>query len=195
MSQTLQGLVVACVVAALAATTWAEDKDRAAKDKSKENRGTLDAATFVQMAASANLHELEMGKLGSKRATATEVREFAQKMVKDHATAMEKLKKAAKAAKVDLPSKQSKEDEKACALIEKHEGKDFDAVFMRQMVEGHQRALALHERAVKEVMNADVRKYAEDAVPVIRGHLKSARKVSDMLGGKGKAEEKGRKDH
>jgi len=202
MSRALQGLVLACAVGVLAAGAWAEDKDRttkdkttkdkAAKDRDKENQGTLDEGSFVQKAASANLHEIKMGEIGSKRATATEVKEFAQRMVKDHTEALEKLKKAARAAKIDVPSKQSKEHEDATAHLDKHEGKNFDAAFMRHMVSGHEKALKLHERGAKDVKNADVRKYAEDAVPVIREHLKLARKINATVGGKDK--DKGRKD-
>jgi len=176
MSRTLQGLAVACAVGLLAAGVWADDKDR------KDKPHALDDATFVKKAASDNMHEVKMGELGAKRATATEVKEFAQKMVKDHSKSLDDLKKAAKAAKFDVPAKMSKEHEDHVAHLDKHDGKDFDAVFVSHMVRDHEKAVTLFEQASKDLKNDELRRYAEKTLPVIREHLKMARKLNEKYG-------------
>jgi len=192
MSRTLQGLAVAFAVGLLAAGVWADDRDdKDRKDKGK--KGTLDDKTFVMKASGGNRHEVKMGEIGSKRATATEVKEFAQKMVKDHTKSLDELTRAARSAGIDVSEKTMKEHEDMEARFEKME-KGFDAAFMRQMVTDHEKTLKLYEQAGKDLKNDELRKYAEKTTPVVREHLKMARKLNDAQSGgkdRGKDNDKG----
>jgi len=178
MTRALLGLVLACAAGLLTAGARAEDK--ADKDKVE----TLDDTTFVRMAFLGNRKEILLGELGTKHATTTDVKGFARKMVKDHTKALEDLTKAAEGAKIDLPEKKVKVAE--AARLEKLTGKEFDAAFMRLMVADHEKSLALHERGSKDLKNDGLRKYAENSVPVVREHLKMARRISDAHNGKSK---------
>jgi len=187
MSRTLQGLALAFAVGLLVAGAWADDRDDNKKDRGK--KGPLDDKTFVTKAAGGNRHEIKMGEIGSKRATATEVKEFAQKMVKDHTKSLDELTRAARAAGLDVSDKPTKEHEEMEARFDKLE-KDFDAAFMKQMVTDHEKTLKLYEQASKDAKNDELLKYAEKTTPVVRDHLKMARKLSDARDGR-KGSDKG----
>jgi len=174
MSRTLLGLALVCA-AGLLGVTSADDKG--------DKKGTLDDKTFVEKAAAGNRHEVKMGETASRKATATEVREFAEKMVKDHTRSLEQLTTAAKAAGVEVPDKASKEHEEEQARFDKMDGKGFDAAYARQMVMDHEKTLKLYEQASKDLESTDLRKYAEKTVPVIREHLEMARKLHKTHGG------------
>src|SRR5262249_23327570 len=177
MSRTMQGLVLA-FAAGLLAAAWADDRE--ARDE--ESKRALDDATFVKKAASGNLHEVKMGELAIKRATTTEVKEFAQKMVEDHGKSLDALKKAARDAKIDVPEKMSKEDADHVAHLDKHEGTDFDRAYVRHAIRDHEKTAALFEQATKDVKDSGLRKYAEDTLPVVREHLKTAKKLGEKFG-------------
>jgi len=171
MSRTLQALVLICTAGLLAAGAWADDK-----------KATLDDSTFVKKAAIGNAYEVKLGEIAAKEATHTEVREFGQKMVKDHTRALDALKKAARAAKIDVPDELDKHHQQQVDRFARFDGKDFDSAYVRSMIYDHEEDAALFEKATKELKNSDLRKYAESTLPVVREHLKRIRKIGDTLG-------------
>jgi len=175
------GVLAACLAAVLVAGAGADDKNL----KDSKDKKALDDKTFVMKAASGNMHEVKLGEMASKKGTATEVKEFGRRMVKDHTKSLGDLRKAAKAAGIDVPDKMSKHHQDHVARFEKMDAKGFDAAYVRHMIHDHEEDVALFEQASKDVKNSDLRKYADQTLPVIRDHLNTIKKVGDTLGVKG----------
>src|SRR5262245_54281872 len=71
------------------------------------------ANTFVPVVASANLLEIESSKLSLERGKSAAVKDFAKRMVSDHALAATKMKQALSEAKMQPPpEKLSAKDQK-----------------------------------------------------------------------------------
>ena len=62
-----------------------------------------DDTSFVKNAAKGNLSEVEMGKLAARKSTSPEVKEFANRMIRDHSKANRELSTLAAAKGVDVP--------------------------------------------------------------------------------------------
>jgi putative membrane protein len=186
MPRTVVGVLAACLAAVLVAGAGADEKNT----KDSKDKKALDDKTFVMKAASGNMHEVKLGELASKMGTATEVKEFGQRMVKDHTKSLGDLKKAALAAGIDVPQKMSKHHQDHVARFEKMDSKSFDKAYVRHMIHDHEEDVALFEQAGKDVKDPDLRKYADKTLPVIRDHLKMIKKVGDTLGVKGQDKRK-----
>jgi len=180
MRFTMRGVAGAALLGLLAAFAAGEDKK---EDKGK-GKDSVDAATFVKMAASANMAEMKAGELAQKESSNKDVQHFGAHLVKDHANAQNQLADAAKSAKIDMPKDMAEEHKKAGEKLAEHKGKkDFDAVFASEMVKGHTEAVDLYERASKSVKEEALHKYIDKTLPVVREHLEMARKLEKSVGG------------
>jgi putative membrane protein len=146
-----------------------------AEDKKGE---PFDDTSFVKMAASDGMHEVELGKIGAAQAKNDDVKKFAQQMVKDHSQANEELKAAAKAANIAVPEKLDEKHQKHVDAFKNYKGTNFDGDYMKHMVADHAQAVALFTRASKEAKHKELKDFATKTLPTIQGHLEQAKKLS-----------------
>lgn len=163
-------LTVALALLAGALGARAEDK--------KPTEQPFDDTTFVKMAASDGMHEVELGKIGAAQAKNDDVKKFAEMMVKDHSKANEELKAAAKAANIGVPDKIDDKHQKHIDAFKDYKGSDFDGDYIKHMVADHTEAVALFTRASKELKDKELRDFATKTLPVIQGHLEQAKKLN-----------------
>ena len=142
-------------------------------------------AKFIQKAAGGSRAEVELGKLAQQKAMREEVKEFATRMVEDHAKANDELAKIAGANGVSLPAEVDSSTRKEMDKLQKLVGGDFDRAYMKHMVADHEKAVGLFEREAKNGQDAEVKKFAEMTLPTVQAHLKQAKEINESLG-KGK---------
>jgi putative membrane protein len=109
--------------------------------------------------AEANLAEIEAGKLAADKAKSPEVKEFGNRMVKDHTAILDELKQLAQEQGVELPGSAGMGDRARTVALRTKSGEDFDKAYMADMVKDHQK---------------DVQETAELAKKVDDPRLKSA---------------------
>jgi putative membrane protein len=61
-------------------------------------------------------------------------------------------------------------------------GVEFDRAFINHMVMGHEKAISKFEMASENLQDADLKKYAQKTLPVLREHLRMAQKLQSKLG-------------
>ena len=59
--------------------------------------------------------------------------------------------------------------------FEKLKGAAFDHHFTQAMVAGHQKAIAEYQKEANNGQNADIKAYANQALPTLQKHLEQAR--------------------
>jgi putative membrane protein len=138
----------------------------------------FDDTAFVQMAASAGMEEVALGKIGTEKAKTADVKKFAERMVTDHSKGNDELKAAAKEAGVAVPEQMSAEAQKHVAHFKDYKGDNFDRDFMQHMVKDHEAAVALFTQASKEAKNKSLRDFATKVLPTLQSHLTDAKKIS-----------------
>ena len=171
----ISSLLIALVLGSASALSIAADT--ASKDSK------VSAADFVKHAGAAGLAEVEMGKLGEKKATNPQVKTFAQKMVADHSKANDQLKSIVAAKGLEVPGSAGMMNK---AVMEKFEhqdaDKDFDHDFMQKMVKDHEAAVELFEKAANDAsLDPDLRTFAKKTLPTLRGHLKDAQALEGKV--------------
>lgn len=163
--------VAACALVAGAATLSAVDP------KPADDKGPLTDEMFVTKAASDGLHEVALGKLAKTNAQRDDVKTFGEKMVADHTKSNMELMEVAKGAGLNVPSQMLEEHQKHVEHFSKLRGEEFDREYAKHMVEDHQKAVSLFQRASRDVRNPDLKGFATKTLPVLKEHLAMAQKL------------------
>lgn len=157
-------------VAALPAFVRAEDKDKATSD-----------ADFVIKALTASTGEIKVGEYAAKHANDAKVREYAERLVKDHTALNNTIAENAKRMKVAVVLGKEKEPQQQIDQLSKLKGNDFDVAYLQQMVEDHQKAITLFESEDKIGTDGDLKTAARNALPTLKKHLDDAKDLLAKL--------------
>jgi putative membrane protein len=152
---------------------------------------------FIKKAAEGGMKEVEVGKLAQSRASDSNVKAFADRMVKDHGAANTELMSLAKSKGVMLPPSPDRRSTTADAAkpepgargtsgqrpdpLENLKGAEFDRAYMTKMVEDHEKTVQLFEQEATSGKDAEVKAWAAKTLPTLREHLSQARSVRDRL--------------
>ena len=111
-------LSVAAVSLVAAGTVFAQSKMSEDDTKAMKN------------IAEANLAEIEAGKLAADKASSPQVKQFGERMVKDHTQMLDDLKKLAQSKGVELPGSAGMGDRAHTLALRTKSGQDFDKAYM-----------------------------------------------------------------
>lgn len=144
-----------------------------AQDAASDQQGS--AQEFVRRAGIANLMEIQTSQLALQRSKNQDVREYAQRMVKDHQNAMSGLTKAAQG----METPETLRGEYRSLLRElRQAGQNFDQEYVALQIDVHEDAVELFEQYAKSGGNAGLQQFAQRMLPALRNHLRSAEELS-----------------
>ena len=138
---------------------------------------------FVKEAAEGGLAEVELGNLAENKASSQEVKDFAQRMVKDHSKANDQLKETAQKIGVSLPGHPSPTQMAEKKKLETKSGADFDRAYMSTMVNDHRQDVAAFKHEAANGKNVDVKSFASNTLPTLQEHLGLAEKTDRAVAG------------
>ncbi len=167
-----------------AATNAATAPSSTSSMSSSASRASLDHAdkSFMEKAAEGGMAEVEQGKLAQQKAQAPEVKQFADRMVRDHTKANDQLKQIASSKQVQLPDKMDKSAQKEMDKLQKLSGAQFDEEYMKHEVSDHKKDVKEFQKEAKSAKDADVKRFASDTLPTLEEHLKMAQNAENVAG-------------
>jgi putative membrane protein len=133
---------------------------------------------FVTNAAEAGAAEVAMGKLASDRASSTDVKSFAARMVTDHQKAGDQLKSIASAKGVTPPDRLSKKDQSELDKLGRLKGVAFDKEYVKVQLAAHKDAIALFGSESKSGKDTDLKQFASTTLPTLQDHLQMVQQLS-----------------
>jgi putative membrane protein len=153
---------------------------------------------FVEHMMMDGMAEVELGKMAKDKASTPEVKQFADRMVRDHSKAGDELKQIASKHSIATSAQIDEKHRDLMNKLSMLRGAEFDHAYMEAMVDGHQDVIdelqkhASEDRfgdnkgAVKpEPSNnpaeADINKWAANALPTVREHLNMAKQIEEKL--------------
>ena len=132
----------------------------------------------VKDMAMADMAEVETGKLAVNKSQNAEVKAFAQQMIDDHGQALSKVQALAQARGVTLPTELDAKHKAMSAKLEKLSGDAFDKAYMAGAgVKDHKDTKAKLASDAKKIKDPDVKALADQHMPVVEQHLKSAQQM------------------
>ena len=147
-----------------------------AAEKEKSDKSSTDQA-FIRKAAIGGMTEVELGKLAEKNAKKDDVKDFGKQMVKDHGKANDDLKGVASKINATVPDKVNAKHQATIDKFSKLSAEAFDSAYVKEMVKDHEKDIAEFEKASGEVKDADLKKFIDDTIPVMKNHLEMVKKM------------------
>jgi putative membrane protein len=157
--------------------------DQSRKGATEAGPGTSQTSDqrFMKEAAAGGMAEVELGQLAADKASSPDVKEFAQRMVKDHSQANDQLKQIAMQKNVTLPTSPSAKDRMTKKKLSNMSGDAFDKAYMADMVKDHKKDIAAFQKESSSGQDPDVKQFASQTLPTLKDHLKQAESVSPKL--------------
>ncbi|HEY3276183.1 MAG TPA: DUF4142 domain-containing protein [Syntrophorhabdaceae bacterium] len=139
--------------------------------------------SFVKDAASSGMFEVEAGKIAAEKATNSEVKNSAQRMVNDHSKVNQELMSMAEKKGALVPQKMERSHESDLEKLKKHALAEFDKEYVDMMVKEHKAAVSLFEKESKKGKDADMKAFAAKTLPTLKEHLQ----MWEQMAGKSKS--------
>jgi len=148
--------------------------------------GTWTDANIFALLDEANAADSTAGALAVTKGTASAVRDFGRRMVRDHHQLRAQGEALAKKLKI-TPAAPA--DDPVTPAAQKHmdninataKGKDFDKAYVDGEVDIHKAVLELATKAAGQTQNTELKNLIQKAAPVIQGHLDLAESVQKNL--------------
>jgi putative membrane protein len=176
--------LLALGVGMLAITTVAlaqvDMKDPGTTSSDKAQPSATDTK-FMKTLAQGGMAEVAAGKLAGEKASDPAVKQFGEQMVKDHTQNDEQLRTLAKSSGVSLPTKTDQQLSAAQSKLESASGPAFDAAYIREQVQDHQKTVQLLEHEIQNGNDPAVRQFAQKTLPVVSHHLAMAKELESKL--------------
>lgn len=134
---------------------------------------------FVKKVSMSSLFEIEAAEVALERSQNPEVRQIAEKMIRDHKASSDKLKALLVQEKLRFRVSMTLDEEHAEKIRELKEAKsdEFDKTYLAMQEDGHEATIAEFERFLKaKDTHPALRAFAEKTLPTIKEHH---RKIDD----------------
>ncbi|ETK34797.1 DUF4142 domain-containing protein, partial [Microbispora sp. ATCC PTA-5024] len=127
--------------------------------------------TFLTEAHQGNLSEIQAGRAAQEQATSQAVKDAGERFVRDHTALDRQVTEVAGKLGVTLPDEPTAEQKAALEKVKANSGAAFDRAWVEQEVGDHRADLAAGRKQQSEGSSEQVKQLAQDAGPVIKGHL------------------------
>lgn len=156
-------LTVVCCAALCAAPAFAQNK-------------SMTDQQFVDFAAQTDMAEANLGQLAQDNASSQDVKDYGQMLATDHTNDFSQLHAAAQSATLTVPDAIDSAHNKAMITpYQKLKGTAFDRHYIRDMVAGHTKAIAVYKKEATNAQNDALKTYAQAALPTLQKHLDQAK--------------------
>lgn len=136
------------------------------------------AMTYLPMAASSDMFEVQSSQLALQQSCDPAVRSFAQMMIDDHTRLSTLMMQTANSAGLAAPMPQmTGAHTQMLQQLQMETGAGFEAAYRNHQIMAHQEAVDLHRSYANTGDNAALRGIASQAVPVIEMHLNRAQSL------------------
>ncbi len=159
--------------------TPAEVDQRRAEHDGSLSRGD---AKFIKECAQAGLMEVKMGQTAKDHGSSPDVKNFGEKLVKDHTKANEKLSQLAGQKGVNLAREMEVKHTNMIKDMEAKSGPEFDRNFIEHVVKDHKKDISRFEQASRGLDDSELKAFASEMLPTLRAHLTEAQRIARFLG-------------
>jgi putative membrane protein len=165
----------ACGLFAFSMAAWGQNGTGTA------SRMTSSDSTFATKAAQGGLAEVQLGNLAEQNASSQDVKDFGQRMVKDHTNANDELKQIAQQQNLTLPTGMNAKDQAVYNRLSKLHGAAFDQAYMRDMVNDHKMDIREFQQEANHGTDPQLKQFASKTLPTLQQHLQMAQLTQSKI--------------
>lgn len=162
--------------AALASPVWAADPAPNSAAMRPMPAPTTDA--FLARTAAASVFEIESSRRALGKSRSSAVRAFADRVIADHALAVDTFDKAVAEAKLAAPARQM--DPQQRLIVQDLQTKDataFDEQYVQAQYTAHVETVEMFRAYAAGGDNARLQQFARDLLPRLQEHLAQVKKL------------------
>jgi len=127
---------------------------------------------FIQAAAQGGMTEVKLGELAASTGHRDDVKQFGQRMVKEHGGINDDLKALAAQKGVTLPESLDAEHQGMVDKMSALSGSDFDNAYIAGMVKDHKTDAKAFKAESSATKDTDIKGFVDKTIPVVNEHLK-----------------------
>jgi putative membrane protein len=139
-------------------------------------------SVFIRQAIRGNYTEVALGRVAGSRASSSEVKDFAERMVSDHNSMNKEWVDLAEDNDMKVTIDSGKSGQQTIDRLEDLSGSAFDQAYMSEAIRKHEQDLAAFQRMGSSARSDEVRELAKSGVSTIREHLALAQQVGSRVG-------------
>lgn len=144
----------------------------------KSAKAPMTDQQFADFAAQTDMVEANLGQLAQTASDSQPVKDYGQMLVTDHTKDFSDLHAAAQQAGLTVPGAiDSAHNKEMIDPFQKLKGSAFDHKYAREMIAGHEKAIATYKKEADDAQNPAVKAYAQNALPVLEKHLDGAKSL------------------
>ncbi len=133
---------------------------------------------FMAAVAASDAFEIQAAELAAQRASAANVKSFAERMRTDHTNTTRELTQLASTQSMAAPQATLTPQQNAnLAALRNAEGATFDALYMQQQVDAHRQAVQMFETYSNNAADGPLKNWAQSTLPALRAHLEMAQEM------------------
>ena len=140
-----------------------------------------DADNFVKKAAVDGIAEVELADLALERAASDDVKTLANHIKQDHQRANEQLNAIATQKGLQVPQQTDAKHKRDKDRLAKLDGNEFDNAYVKAMIKEHEKDIKEFEKQAKNGKDAELKTFANNALPKLREHLDHAKQIEKGL--------------
>ncbi len=178
-SSMLDGAKGAATDAGSAVKSSAESAAGTVADTAKNATARLGGkdALFVRKAAIGGMAEVKSAELAKDKASSSDVKTFAEQMIKDHTAANQELESLAKDKNITVPTELDNKHQAKVDKLSNLSGSAFDREYVLQQRMGHAKMLDLLQDEAKNGKDPDIKAFAAKASDVVSEHKTDVEKL------------------
>lgn len=138
---------------------------------------------FIKKAAKGGMAEVELGRLAARKGATPEVREFGNRMIRDHSKANRQLAALAASKGIELSKSDSLSEDVSAVHLKMLSGKSFDEAYIKMMVDDHKEDVADFQKESESAQDPDVKNFATKTLPTLQGHLTKIEQIQNDMSG------------
>ena len=168
-----------------AAASWAQNNaiGQTSPDESAPHQVSDQDRLFAREIAIGGRAEVEDNRLAIGKVNASTLHEFAERMVRDHSKANDKLASLAKMNDIVLPDSLDPETRAMNRRLRDLNGRAFELTYVDGQIADHQKTAQLLEWEIDSGKNAQLKQFAVENLPVVLEHLQMAQNLKAQING------------
>jgi putative membrane protein len=137
------------------------------------------ATMFLMEVSEMQMEEISLGKLAQQKGNTSQVKELGKMMEAEHSRSLTELSDLAQSKTISIPATLTEDSMDVYQKLEAKTGNDFDRAYCKMMVEHHENAIELFEKASTQSEDSEIKTWAAQKLPGLRIHLKRAQECKE----------------
>ncbi|WP_373494049.1 DUF4142 domain-containing protein, partial [Aquiflexum sp.] len=136
-------------------------------------------AQFLMDAAEMRYENISLGQLAQQKGNTADVKELGKMMEEENTKSLNELRTLAQSKSIAIPTSVTEDSRDAHKDLSDKNGNDFGKSYSSRMVDQHEDAIDLYEKAANDSEDPQIKAYASENLTTLKTQLRKAKECKD----------------